>query len=108
MHLPSCTGEWLDNTGKTYRWNYPNYFSAADGKHSAIVKPKHSGSDFYNYKGFYSVVLKALVDYDYKFLAIDVGLQGRISDGGVFKNSAMYYAMENNTLKLPLHAPYLY
>ena len=43
----------------------------------------------------------ALVDYDYKFLAIDAGAQGRISDGGVFKNSAM----ENNTLKLPPPSP---
>ena len=43
----------------------------------------------------------ALVDFDYEFLAIDIGVQGRISDGGVFKNSAMYYAMENNTIKPP-------
>ena len=81
MRLPSSTGEWLDIAEKTYqRWNYPNCFSAADGKHIAIVKPKHFGSDFYNYKCFYSVVLMVLVDYDYKFLAIDVGVPRRISD----------------------------
>ena len=43
----------------------------------------------------------ASVDYDYKFLAADVGVQGRVSDGGTFKNSAMYCAMENHTLNPP-------
>ena len=43
-----------------------------------MLKPKLSGSDFYNYKGYYSVVLLAFVDYDYRFLAADVGIQGRI------------------------------
>ena len=43
----------------------------------------------------------ASVDYDYKFLAADVGVQGRVSDGGAFKNSAMYCAMENHTLTPP-------
>ena len=41
----------------------------------------------------------ALAGYNFKFLAIDAGVQERISDGGVLKNFAMYYAMENNTLK---------
>ena len=41
----------------------------------------------------------ALAGYHFKFLAIDAGVQERISDGGVLKNFAMYYAMENNTLK---------
>ena len=42
----------------------------------------------------------AFLDYDYRFLATNVGVQGRISDGGVFKNSAMYFALENNKLNL--------
>ena len=43
----------------------------------------------------------AFVDYDYRFLAADVGVQGRISDGDVFKNSTMYFALKNNKLNLP-------
>ena len=42
----------------------------------------------------------AFVDYDYRFMTADVGVQGRISDGGVFKNYAMYFALENNKLNL--------
>ena len=45
----------------------------------------------------------AFVNYDYRFFAADVGVQGRISDGVALKNSAMYFALENN--KLNLHDP---
>ena len=43
----------------------------------------------------------AFVDYDYRFLTADVGVQGQISDGGLFKNSAMYFALENNKFNFP-------
>ena len=92
MKLPSSPQEWKAIADEGYlRWNFPNSFGAATGKHIVILKPKHSGSDFYNYKGF----LSAFVDYDYRFLAADVGVQG-----GVFKNSAVYFASENNKLNL--------
>jgi len=29
----------------------------------------------------------ALISADYKFLVVDIGVQGRHSDGGIFKNS---------------------
>ena len=32
---------------------------------------------------------------------IDVGCQGRISDGGVYSNSSLSNAIENNLLDLP-------
>ena len=44
----------------------------------------------------------ALADYDYKFLFVDIGCQGRISDGGVFRNSDSYGALVSNELNLPL------
>ena len=65
----------------------------------------HSSSDFYNYEGFYSTVLMASAAYDYKFLTTDVWVQGRTSNRGIIKNSALYYAMENNTLQFPPPCP---
>ena len=76
-----------------------------DGKHISVFHPKGIGSEYCNYKGFFSLVILALVDYDYKFMFIDVGCQGRISDGGVYNNSSLSNAIENNLLDLPTPHP---
>ena len=47
----------------------------------------------------------ALADYDYKFIYIDVGCQGRISDGGVYNNSTLNEAILNNSFNLPPPKP---
>ena len=46
---------------------------ALDEKHVAIRCPAKSGSLYYNYKGFYFIVLKALVFSKYKFIWADLG-----------------------------------
>ena len=58
--------------------------------------------NFINTKGF---TVLALVDYDYKFIYIDVGCQDRISDGGVFNNSTSKEAILNNSFSLPPPKP---
>ena len=72
---------------------------------SPVAVTKDSGSDFYNYKGFFSIVMLANVDYDSKFLFADMGYQGRISDGGVLRNSDFNKALESGRLNLPNPAP---
>lgn len=45
-----------------------------DGKHIAIRKLLLSGTSFYNYKQYFSIVLFATVDASYRFTTVNVGL----------------------------------
>nr|CAH7754470.1 unnamed protein product [Callosobruchus chinensis] len=62
-------------------WDFPNCIGALDGKHIRIKYPSHSGSMFFNYKHYFSIVLQGLVDDHYRFISIDVGGYGKQSDG---------------------------
>ena len=72
-----------------------------------IIKPTLSGSTHYNYKGFFSLVLMGVVDADYRFIYVDVGMPGRISDGGVFNRCRLCRLLEdsNNPLSIPTPEP---
>jgi hypothetical protein len=83
------------------KWNFPNCVGAIDGKHIVMQAPASSGSAYYNYKGTHSMVLMAVVDAHYNFLLIDVGSNGRNSDGGILNNSAFGQALANNQLTIP-------
>lgn len=83
------------------KWNFPNCFGTIDGKHVRITCPSHSGSLFYNYKHFFSIVLQGVADSNCRFIAIDVGARGKQSDGGVFKESDLYHCLKNNLFHLP-------
>lgn len=48
------------------KWNFPFCVGAIDGKHVRIKCPWNSGSRHYNYKGYFSVVVLAVVGGDYK------------------------------------------
>uniref|UniRef100_A0A1X7TRN9 DDE Tnp4 domain-containing protein n=1 Tax=Amphimedon queenslandica TaxID=400682 RepID=A0A1X7TRN9_AMPQE len=72
-----------------------------DGKHVLMRPPPHSGSYFFNYKHTFSIVLLAIVDSDYKFSLVDIGFNGRLSDGGVYCNSKISKAFEENHLNIP-------
>ena len=76
-----------------------------DGKHVVLQPPPNSGSYYFNYKHSFSIHLLALVDGDYKFLYVDVGCNGRVADGGVFRNSTLFAALEGNKLNVPQPIP---
>ena len=87
------------------RWNVPHACGALDGKHIAIKKPKKSGSEYFNYKGYFSLVLLALVDADYKFQWVNAGASGSSSDAQIFIRSKLKRRIENGTLGLPPPEP---
>lgn len=66
-----------------------------------IQPPPNSGSTYYNYKGFHSIVLMAVANANYEFIYVDVGANGRISDGGVWNNCSLAKRLEGNEAELP-------
>jgi len=101
--FPDFTQErWKEITRGFQKYaHFPNCLGAIDGKHVRIRKPKMSGSLFYNYKNFFSIVLLAIVDANYKFIYIDVGAFGKESDSTIFENSPFNKKLQNNELNIP-------
>ncbi|XP_062576941.1 uncharacterized protein LOC134238850 [Saccostrea cucullata] len=102
LKVPSSEAEW-ENIAREFmeRWNFPNCLGALDGKHVVLQAPFKSGSFYFNYKNTHSVVLMALVNANYKFIYVDVGSNGRVSDGGIFRDCTLRSAMEDNSLNMP-------
>lgn len=83
------------------KWNFINCGGAMDGKHIRIAQPPNTGAYYYNYKNFYSIVLMAIVNANYEFIFVDVGKNGRMSDGGVIEYTEFFTRLQSNRLNLP-------
>ncbi|XP_041372439.1 protein ALP1-like [Gigantopelta aegis] len=106
MKCPGNQMEWRETANLFQsRWQLPNCLGALDGKHVTLRPPIGSGSTFYNYKSTFSIVLMAVVDADYKFMWVDVGCNGRISDGGVFEGCSLQQALDRRSSMFPDSAP---
>ncbi len=92
---PSTEVEWRTiATRFALRWNFHHTLGAIDGKHIRIRKPDKSGSQFYNYKQYFSIILLAIVDADYRFMYVETGAPGRGSDAGLFRETGLFWALE--------------
>jgi hypothetical protein len=71
-----------------------------------FVDEKHvkrrSGSFYWDYKGFNSLVLMSIVNANYEFLYCDIRTNGRVLDGGVVENTKFYEELKHEELDLPL------
>lgn len=103
LYMPEKSEEdWYTISNQFYqRTNFPNIIGAIDGKHVRIIQPENTGSQCFNYKKYFSTVLMAWVDADYKFVYIDVGANGAASDSNVFQNSGMGKRLQQNQLSIP-------
>lgn len=94
--MPNNSVQW-QKLANDHKMELPN----VRGKHVVIQSPKYSGSEYFNYKGTFSIVLFAVVDANYNFTYVYIGCQGRISDGGVFKNTCFAKSLSKEMLSLP-------
>ena len=86
------SGEQLDGVVQNFstKWGLPQSVGAIDGCHIPIAAPLNNHTDYYNRKGFYSMILQGVVDANYRFLDICVGWAGSVHDARVFVHSPLY------------------
>ena len=107
LRCPTTPDEWkeLDREFRI-RWSVPHHaLGALDGKHVALKKPKNSGALYHNYKGFFSIVMLALVDGQYKFRWVDAGTAGSCSDAQIFNACQLKRRVEDGRIGFPDPAP---
>ncbi|XP_065652846.1 uncharacterized protein LOC136080161 [Hydra vulgaris] len=102
LHVPSEKQEWktIAKEFENMR-NFPHAIGAIDGKHIVMQALHYSGSEYFNYKKTHCIVLLAVCNDKYEFTMVDIGDSGRQSDGSVFNNCSLGYAIENNKLSIP-------
>ena len=102
LKAPQNQQDWKKiSQGFFEEWDFPNCLGALDGKHIAIECPGYSGSEYFNYKGFFSIVLMAMCDSKYCFTLVDVGNYGKDNDAQIFNNSDIGRAFLNNKMHIP-------
>ncbi|KAL4131524.1 hypothetical protein QTP88_008819 [Uroleucon formosanum] len=109
IQMPPMTEDmWKDTAAKfEQRANFPYCLGAIDGKHIRIIKPSGTGSQHFNYKNYFSIVLLAIVDSNYKFVYVDIGSFGKDSDSTIFKNTTFWNLLQKNELNIPESCPIL-
>ena len=102
LKTPDTEGEWRAVARDFEQtWNFPHCLGAIDGKHCSIQCPPNTGSEYFNYKKFFSIVLLGVCDANYRFTYVDVGTSGRWSDGGTFDHCSLNTAMKESVLNIP-------
>ncbi|XP_064469627.1 uncharacterized protein LOC135384349 [Ornithodoros turicata] len=102
LAFPSTTEEWRQIASEMETgWQFPNCIGSIDGKHIVIECPAKSGSQNYNYKGTFSVVLLTVCDDQYRFTYVDMGHLGGESDAGIFARSKLLQVLEGSDFGIP-------
>ena len=105
--IPPLSEERLEGIAAGFhrRTQFPHCIGAVDGKHIRIIKPCDSGSLFWNYKDFYSMVLLAVADSEYRFVFVNIGAYGKDCDSSLFKETQLWRGIVNNDLPIPKPKP---
>ena len=82
-------------------WQFPCSWSAVDGCHIPIKCPAggpESCKEYHNFKNFYSVVLMAMVDANYRFVWASCGFPGNSHDAIIFQSTDLWMNIKENNL----------
>ena len=77
---------------------FPQCAGAVDGTHIPILSPQECPADYYNRKGWHSILMQGVVDHQGRFVDVYIGWPGRVHDARVFANSSLYQRGQSKTL----------
>ena len=72
------------------KWGFPQCAGAVDGTHIPIISPEDFHADYYNRKGWHSILMQGMVNHFGQFMDVYIGWPGRVHDARVFANSTLY------------------
>ena len=73
-------------------------FGAIDGTHIPIMAPPTNSQDYYNYKSFHPLNVKAVCDYRDLFLDVECRWSRSVHDAKMFANSGINRKLQNSQL----------
>ena len=96
-------------------WQFKYAFCAIDGSHLPIKCPPGGAEamkQYHNFKNFYSVILLALVDANYRFIWASIGAPGNTHDSTLFQSTNLWqrildgqilseYTVQNENIMIP-------
>lgn len=103
LYLPAPTTKtWRESAQINWaKCQVPLCVGFIDGKHIKCWNFANYGSQIFNYKKEFSLVLLGVCDANCRFLAVDIGQHGSVSDGGTLKCSEFGRRLFAGQLKLP-------
>lgn len=84
--------------GFNCKWGFPQCVGAIDSTHTPVIAPRDSPLDYFNRKGYHSVLMQALVSFDYTFMDVHVGWSRSVHDARILTNSRIFQEAEAGRL----------
>ncbi|XP_033998069.1 protein ANTAGONIST OF LIKE HETEROCHROMATIN PROTEIN 1-like [Trematomus bernacchii] len=72
------------------RWGLPQCVGAIDGSHIPILAPQEYHCDYFNRKGWHSIILQGVVDGKGHFWNVFAGMPGSLHDARVLRLSTLW------------------
>ena len=100
VYMSFPTGESLKTVGEGFQstWNIPQCAGSMDGTHLPVTPLAMNNTDYYNCKGWYSIITQAVVDYHGLFRDLCIGWPGSVHNARVLSNSTLYTKVTNGEL----------
>lgn len=103
-----CVGQQLPKSEEQFKekivdmeeqWQFCCCWAAVDGCHLPIKCPpgNFSCKEYHNFKDFYSIVLMAMVDSNYRFVWGTCGFPGNSHDAVIFQSTKLYSDIKEGT-----------